>query len=82
MPVEQGSCNGNVNGDDWVNPDEPDDEESDNGGDITDDGNENGDDDNEGGDSGNEGGDDGNESDNGDDDGSSNEVVEALIQDA
>ena len=75
MPVEQGSCNGNVNGDDWVNPDEPDDEESDNGGDITDDGNE-------GGDGGNEGGDDGNESDNGDDDGSSNEVVEALIQDA
>jgi len=49
MPVEEGSCNGNVNGDDWVNPDEPDGNESgdngnetDNGGDESDNGDDDG----------------------------------------
>ena len=73
IPTAQGSCTGNISDDDWVNPDDPDD------------GNNDGDDDNNGGDDGDDGnnsGDDGNDGDNGGDDGNSNEVVEALIQDA
>lgn len=84
MPVESGSCNGNVNGDDWVNPDESD---NDDGNDSGDDGNQSGDDGNQSGDDGNQSGDEGNDGDDGDDgndsdDGSGNEVVDALIQDA
>ena len=72
IPTAQGSCTGNIGDDDWVNPDDSDD------GNDGDDGNNGGDD----GDDGNNSGDDGNDGDNGGDDGNSNEVVEALIQDA